>query len=201
MKLSTRLYLCFFLSICIVAACRPAPQVPVRTIAQEPVKDSTLEPGDEFDVRVFEEEGLSQTYSIATDGSIDFPLLGNVMVAGLTPTEITNLLEKKLVEGDLLKNPHISILVKKYKSKKVSVFGEVREPGTFPYQEGMTVVEAISTAGGFTSMAKTNDTTVTRVVDGKKIKYRVPVEEIGEGQVSNFVMSPGDIVYVPQRVF
>jgi polysaccharide export outer membrane protein len=109
--------------------------------------------------------------------------------------------ETGLKEGEFLKNPQVSILVKEYQSKKISVFGQVKKPGTFPYQDGMSVVEAISLAGGFTSMARKNDTTVIRIMKGKKQRFRVPVEEIGQGKTANFVLNTGDIVFVPERIF
>jgi len=154
-----------------------------------------------FDVRVYGEEDLSSTYRVASDGTIDYPLIGTVNVDGLTPTDITKLLERKLLEGDFLKKPHVSILVKEYNSKKISVFGQVTKPGTFPYEEGMNVVEGISRAGGFTSMARPNDTTVTRVVAGAERRFKVPVEAIGQGRASNFILRPGDIIFVPERIF
>jgi polysaccharide export outer membrane protein len=163
--------------------------------------DTTLGPGDVFDVRVFGEEDLSSTFRVASDGGIDFPLLGVVNVEGRTPTEVSKLVEKGLREGDFLKNPQVSIFVKEYNSKKISVFGQVKQPGNFPYRDGMSVVEAISQAGGFTSMARKNDTTVIRVVEGKKERFQVQVEAIGQGRVPNFFLRTGDIVFVPERIF
>lgn len=166
-----------------------------------PIEDTTLGPGDLFDIRVYGEKELSSAYRVASDGTIDFPLIGTIVVNGLTPSAVKQLIEKELIDGQFLKRPQVSILVKEYTSKKISVFGQVKKPGTFSYQEGMGVVEAISIAGGFTAMARTDDTTVTRVVKGEKRKYKVPVEEIGEGRASDFVLRPGDIVFVPERIF
>jgi protein involved in polysaccharide export with SLBB domain len=169
--------------------------------AMAPPPDTTLGPGDVFDIRVFGEEDLSSTFRVASDGSIDFPLVGVVNVDGKTPTEVAKAVESGLKDGDFLKNPQVSIFVKEYNSKKISVFGQVKQPGTFPYRDGMSVVEAISQAGGFTSMARKNDTTVIRVVGGKKERFQVAVESIGEGGASNFVLRTGDIVFVPERIF
>jgi polysaccharide export outer membrane protein len=163
--------------------------------------DTTLGPDDLFDVRVYGEKELSATFRVASDGTIDYPLLGSVLVDGLTPTEVVKIIETGLKEGEFLKNPHVSILVKEYQSKKISVFGQVKKPGTFPYQDGMSVVEAISLAGGFTSMARKNDTTVIRIINGEKKRFRVPVEEIGQGKTANFTLNTGDIVFVPERIF
>jgi len=163
--------------------------------------DTTVGPGDVFDVRVYGEDGLSGTYRIASDGTIDYPLLGTISVQGMTPTEVTRLIANGLVAGQFLKNPNVSVFVKEYSSKKISILGQVNKPGTFQYVDGMSIIEAISIAGGFTPMAKPNDVTVTRVINDTEKQFLVPVEAIGEGRTSNFVLRPGDIVFVPQRVF
>jgi protein involved in polysaccharide export with SLBB domain len=163
--------------------------------------DATIGPGDVFDVRVYGEEGLTGTYRVSSDGTIDYPLLGTISVQGMTPTEVTRLIEKGLVDGQFIRAPNVSVFVKEYSSKKISIFGQVNKPGTFQYVDGMSIVEAISIAGGFTPMAKPNDVAVTRVVNGAEKQFLVPVEAIGQGRTSNFVLRPGDIVFVPERVF
>jgi protein involved in polysaccharide export with SLBB domain len=182
-------------------ACQKAPQkieIP-EEIAAPP--DTTLGPSDVFDIRVFEEDELSSTFRVASDGTIDFPLLGNIHVAGKTPTEVAEIVETGLKDEQYLNKPQVSVFVKEYNSKKISVFGQVKKPGTFPYQDGMSVVEAISIAGGFTSMSRGNETTVIRVINGKKRRFMVEVELIGQGKAPNFILQSGDIVFVPERIF
>jgi polysaccharide export outer membrane protein len=164
------------------------------------VEDTTLGPGDVFDVRVYRQEEMTGTYSVSSEGSISFPLVGVVKVSGLTPAQVERALRDKLADG-FLRDPQVSVLVKEYKSKRLSVIGEVRRPGTLGYAEGMTVVDAIAQAGGFTNMARKNAVTVTRSVDDKKTAYTVPVESIGEGKADNFFIRPGDVVFVPRRLY
>ncbi len=183
------------------AGCTGASPVTPQVPGETRTLDTTLGPGDVFDIRVYGEKELSNSYRVDSDGTIDYPMIGTLQVEGKTPSEIAKLLETLLLEGEILKNPQVSILVKEYSSKKISVFGQVNKPGTFIYDEGMSVVEAISRAGGFTSMARKNDTTVTRVVEGTEKKFKVPVEAIGQGRASNFVLRPGDNVFVPERIF
>lgn len=197
----SKLHLVVFTALlCFEVSCASAPTI-VSAPPVAPAEDTTLGAGDVFDIRVYGEKELSDTYRVASDGSIDFPLIGNILVEGMTPSDVKEKIEQQLISGEFLKTPQVSIFVKEYASKKVSVFGEVNKPGTFSYQEGMGVVEAISLAGGFTPMAKTANTMVTRVVDGAKQNFVVPVEQIGEGKTSDFVLRPGDIVFVPERVF
>jgi len=169
-------------------------------VTDEPSPDNTLGAGDVFDVRVYGEKELSDEFRVSSNGTIDFPLIGTIVVEGKTPTEIKTQLEASLKDGGFLKKPQVSVFVKEYNSKRISVIGQVKKPGNFTYRDGMTVVEAISEAGGFTSMAKKNNTTVIRVVDGKKKKYKTPVEEIGQGKAPNFILRTGDIVFVPERI-
>jgi protein involved in polysaccharide export with SLBB domain len=91
--------------------------------------------------------------------------------------------------------------VKEYNSKKVFVFGEVQKPGTFVFEEGMTIVQAVTLAGGFTKSASQNSTSVTRRVNGQEVKVKVSVQDIALGKASNFALEPGDIVYVPESLF
>ncbi|MFW5926226.1 MAG: polysaccharide biosynthesis/export family protein, partial [Myxococcota bacterium] len=157
--------------------------------------------GDVFEVRVYGEEDLTASYSVAEDGSIDFPLIGRMEVQGLKPPEVADLLEQKLIEGDYLRSPHVSILVEEYRSKRISVVGAVQNPGSYPVTPGMTIVQAISGAGGFTALANQNATTVTRRVDDELMRVRVRAGDIQKGEAQDFRLRPGDIVYIPERVF
>jgi polysaccharide export outer membrane protein len=100
-----------------------------------------------------------------------------------------------------MRDPQVSVLVKEYNSKKVFVFGEVQKPGTFVYEDGMSIVQAITVAGGFTKTAARNSTSVTRRVNGQEVKVKVTVEDIALGKAPNFTLDPGDIVYVPESLF
>jgi len=166
-----------------------------------PGDDTTLGSGDVFDVRVFGEADLAATYRVAQDGSIDFPLVGRVAVAGLEPTAVADLLSERLRTGQYLRDPQVSVLVKEYNSKRISIMGAVARPGTFPMSSGLTVVQAISLAGGFTPLASRNSTVVSRRVNGEVRRYRVEVDDVTSGGASDVPLATGDIVYVPERVF
>lgn len=163
--------------------------------------ENKLGPGDVFEVKVFNLTELSNQYQISSQGTIDFPLIGRQKIVGLTPPEVADLLKQKLINGEYLLNPQISIFVKEWNSRKISVFGEVRHPGTFPFEQGMTIVQVISIAGGFTNIADSNKTIVTRIENNKERKITVPVKAIGEGKAQNFYLKPGDTVFVPETIF
>jgi polysaccharide export outer membrane protein len=161
---------------------------------------STLGPGDVFEVRVFQEPDLSGVYRVGSDGTIYFPLCGTIGVAGLQSSDVGEELEHCL-EAGYLKRPQVSIYVKEYNSKKVFVFGEVARPGTFPYEDNMTIVQVITLAGGFTAHADKNNASVARLVKGQEQRFKVPVVDIGQGRTPNFDVRPGDIVFIPESLF
>lgn len=172
----------------------------VPQAAPAAVTSASLGPGDLIEVRVFEEADLSGPYRVAPGGTIDFPLCGKVQVQGLNTSATADVLTKCLGEK-YLKHPQVTVLLREYNSKKIFVFGEVQKPGTFPYEEDMSIIQAITMAGGFTKVASKNDIAVTRQVEGKETKIRVPVADIGTGREKNFRLQPGDIVFVPESIF
>ena len=175
--------------------------VDTGTIPPPSTNDSTLGASDVFDVRVFNEETLSATYRVAQDGTIDFPLVGQLTVAGLEPSAVARLVEAELRARQLLRDPQVSVFVQEYFSKRVSVVGAVAAPGNYPVSSGLTLVQVISLAGGFTEMADRNGTTLSRRVDGELQRFRVPVDEITSGRRADVPLGAGDIVNVPRRVF
>ncbi len=184
-------------------ACRTTSrQVPVFS-SRDPVSaeaalaSATLGSGDVVEVRVYGEPDLSGAFRVSPDGTIDYPFCGRLRAAGLSSGGLVDRLSACLRSG-YLKSPQITVFLKEYNSKKVFVFGEVQKPGTFPFEDRMSVIQAVTLAGGFTKTAAKNSVIVTRVVDNDERKIKVPVEGIGEGREKNFALQPGDIVYVPE---
>jgi polysaccharide export outer membrane protein len=175
--------------------------VQVTEVPPPATDDTTLGTGDVLLVRVFGEESLSGEHQVAPDGTINFPLLGSVEVAGLEPTEVAAKLRHELHDRDLLREPHVSVYVEQYASKRISVMGAVANPGAFPLEPGMTVVQAISMAGGFSSLADRDGTVVTRRIGDQIVRYRVPVERVSKGQAEDIEVAAGDIIFVPERLF
>jgi protein involved in polysaccharide export with SLBB domain len=183
------------------AACshRSRAPLPVPEAALQ-VGASTLGPGDVIEVRVYREQEISGVYQVGAEGDVVFPLCQRVVVGGLTPNGAADRFRECLAAG-FMRDPQVTVLVREYNSKKVFVFGEVQKPGTFTYQDGMSVVQAVTLAGGFTRGASQNKTSVTRRVRGQEVKVRVNVQDIALGKAPNFTLEPGDIVYVPESLF
>jgi polysaccharide export outer membrane protein len=152
---------------------------------------------DVLEVRVYQEPDLSGAFRVSPEGTIDYPFCGRLAVSGLSSTALVDMLNGCLKKG-ILKKPQVTVFLKEYNSKKVFVFGEVQKPGTFPFEEHMNVIQAITLAGGFTKIAAKNGVVVTRLVNGEERKIELRAQSIGEGREKNFSLQPGDIVYVPE---
>lgn len=183
---------------CVACASTPTKRLPSGPPADDPSK---LGPGDAFEVSVYGEEDLSGKHRIAEDGTIDFPLVGRIAVGGKAPGEIAGVIQSELKQKQILREPHVSVYLLEQSSKQITVMGAVSKPGSYPLTPGMTIVQAISAAGGLAAIASGNNTIVTRKVSGELQRFRVGVERISEGREEDFPVQGGDIVFVPSRIF
>ncbi|HZI05612.1 MAG TPA: polysaccharide biosynthesis/export family protein, partial [Archangium sp.] len=179
--------------------CRTPPPPPTGPLPEPKEAHRTLGPGDLVEVRVFQEPEHSGVWALSAEGTIDYPLCGKVQLGGRTSSTAADALRECLTR--YLRHPDVSVLIREYNSKKVFVIGEVQKPGSFPYEEGMTIIQAISLAGGLTKVASPNSAHVARPEGGEQKKIRVPVKNISEGREKNFLLQPGDIVFVPESFF
>jgi len=163
------------------------------------VQASALGPGDEFEVRVYEEAGLSGVYVVSPAGQIDYPLLGTLTVEGLVPSQVAALIRARLADK-YMRSPYVTVQARGLSSKRVMVLGEVKTPGRFAFADRMTIVDAMTLAGGFTTLAERNYTIVTRTDAAGTHRIAVPVEKIMQGIAANFFLQPGDIVFVPETI-
>jgi protein involved in polysaccharide export with SLBB domain len=166
-----------------------------------PSEVTTLDVGDTFEIRVVGEEKLPVGYTVAPDGTIDYPYVKRIRVAGLEPQELAELVRKKLIEKEILTDPTVSVSMKEYNSKRVEVIGEVARPGSIPMVTGMTLLRAISIAGGFNALAKRNQVTIRRRVKGGTLAASVSVEDIIDNRIPDPPLQAGDSINVPQKVF
>ena len=167
-----------------------------------PSLSTVVGPGDVFEVYVLGEREIPKEFRIQPDGTIDFPYLDRVTVAGLEPQQIEELLKKELVERHILVSPQVTLIVKQYNSKKVSVVGAVQKPGSLPWTEGMKLIDAISLAGGLTSLADGDHVRITRNVEASRtVTATVSVDDITDGKLQDIPLQAGDTIKVDQRVF
>lgn len=163
--------------------------------------DYIIGPGDVLEISVYEEEDLCKTVRVSDTGMITYPLLGRVDVKQLTTAQVeerlTNLLAK-----DYLVNPQVNVFVKEY--SKFYVFGEVKQVGAYPLYGKLTVLEAITMAGGFTEVAAKDRVRIKRVIENGKINIiTVDVDEMTKKDVkkNDIIVYPNDIIIVPESFF
>ncbi len=165
--------------------------------------DYALQPGDLLEIKVFMEEGMDRVLRISGNGNITFPLVGNLKVANLSLTQAEDKLASSL--KTYLKNPQVSILIKEYGNKTVYILGQVKKPSSIdiPPEKKLTVLEAITSAGGFTDIAASSRVRVLRMEGDKQKTFDVDVTQITKqgNKALDIDLMPGDVVYVPQSMF
>jgi polysaccharide export outer membrane protein len=166
-----------------------------------PRQSTEVGPGDVFEVNVLGEKDIPKEYRVQPDGTVAFPYLDRLSVAGLEPQQIEELIRKGFLERKILVNPQVTLIVKQYNSKKVSIVGAVNKPGSLSWTEGMKLVEAISLAGGLTSIADGDHVRITRLVGSRTITATVSVDDITDGKLGDIPLQAGDTIKVDQRVF
>jgi polysaccharide export outer membrane protein len=167
-----------------------------------PVQSTVVGPNDLFEISVLGERDLNHEFQVQPDGTIDFPYVHRVRVEGLEPQEVVDLLKAKLIEGKILSDPEITLIVKEYNSKKILVTGAVQKPDSVSWNPGMTLVGAISRCGWFTPLADTGHVTlIRRVAKGRTIRAIVSVEAITHHTQEDVPLQPADTINVEQRVF
>jgi protein involved in polysaccharide export with SLBB domain len=184
----------------LVVACSGAHHGPPNL--PTPTPSTTMGPGDVFEVSVLGEKDIPKEFRIQPDGTVDFPYVDRLQVGGLEPQQIEELIKSQLVEKKILVQPQVTLVVKQYNSKKISVIGAVQKPGSLPWSEGIKLVDAISLSGGFSSLADADHVRITRLVGGgKTVTATVSVDDITDGKLSDLPLQAGDTIKVDQRVF
>ncbi len=145
--------------------------------------------GDKLKLVVFGEDQLSGEIEVGGNGTVALPLVGEVEAAGLTIAELTGSIRARLSDG-YLKNPRVTLQVTNL--RPFYVHGEVRNPGEFPFRTGMTFIDAVARAGGFSYRAVTDSIFLRR--DGETVEREVPIAEAG-------LVLPGDNIRIPERFF
>ena len=115
-------------------------------------QDYILGPGDLLKITVYENDDLTTTARVSGNGMISVPLIGKIKVAGMTPGDAEQRIDQKLAQGYII-DPHVTVFVKEYKSKQVTILGEVAKPGVYTLTSNATILDIISKAGGLTDKA------------------------------------------------
>jgi len=205
------------LSCCTGAsAATPAPATPAATTtaakdkakADKPVFIYKLTITDRIRISIFQEDDLNEIARIDARGNINLKLVGDLRLAGFTVNEAQRAIEQAYRDGRYLRNPQVTISIEDYAPREVTIQGQVKAPGRYllPVESTFSIIELVTKAGGLTDIAKGNNVVITRIsTDGKKSTVIVDVDAVIRGKKasnseSNYLLEPGDIVYVPERI-
>jgi protein involved in polysaccharide export with SLBB domain len=166
-----------------------------------PSERSVLGPGDVFSLEIVGEKDLPHEYQVASDGTVDVPYVHTLKVADLEAQEVARLVRDRLIAGKILTDPSVVVQVKEYASKHVTLLGQVAKPGSFPLVSGMSLIQAISQAGGLTAVASGSHVNLTRKTGTKQQTVEVDVQAIIEGKAPDVPLQAGDQIYVNERLF
>ena len=161
--------------------------------------DYRLGSGDIVHVTVYDHPELLLETRVDEQGKIDFPLIGGVTVAGETASTAQRLIAAALEKGGFIKKPQVNLIVKEYRSKQVSVLGQVNKPGKYPLDTTSTISDLIAQAGGVT-LEGADDLTLIRNKDGKSQRIKIDAKSLfQDGQFDlNHQVNDGDVIFVPR---
>ena len=193
------LVLALLVALGVQASCHDDPPVIYPTTAPLDMNKLALGPGDKLNLTVFYgSHSLQAAYALDNTGQISVQYIGSVDAGGKTAEQVRDEIQKRLADG-FLNEPIVSLTITEINSLTLSISGMVAKTGAVKFTPGITITEVIAQAGGFTPLARKNMVKVTRLFNGVKATYKLPVERIAEGERPNFPMLPGDEVFVPER--
>ena len=179
---------------------------PTRADTSEPTAgasgDYVLEPGDTVRVQIFQEPDLDRELLVSAQGEIFLPLIGTLGVKGQTVKAVSETV-RRLYDARYLVNPQVNINVIKYRERTVNVIGAVNSPQAvlFPPDRPLTLMDAISRAGGFNRFANRKAVQLTRSFpDGHTEKYSIDADDVLAGKADSWVLQSDDAIFVPESL-
>ncbi len=177
---------------------RPAPPDSLRSGVGSLSSDRSyrLGPEDVVNVAVWGNKDLTMDVTVRPDGRISLPLIKDIQAANLTPLELAGAITEKL--RAYIKDPQVTVIVAQVVAPKIFILGNVPRPGTYPLRQEMTVLQALSLAGGFTTFASPRNITLLRSAgNGQEVRKIDYYKMIGEDAEGNHTLKPGDTIVVP----
>ena len=178
------------------------PVIPANADASKPVAATTdpeyvIGAEDVLNVSVWKEPEVTRTVPVRPDGKISLPLINDIQAAGLTPAQLTGLITEKL--NKYFTDPQVTVIVTAINSRRIYILGEVNRSGTYQLLPNMTVLQALSGAGGFSQFANQKGIYVLREENGKQARFPFNYKEVIKGNrpEQNILLKPGDTIVVP----
>jgi polysaccharide export outer membrane protein len=213
------------LAICVsfmVAACGQLPysttgaQAPVRPQAPSQAKppvdaaqasdaeapspnEYRLGPGDVVKISVYNNQDLTTETEISQNGKVSFPLIGEVTLGGLTKAQAEKAISQRLDKGGFVPKAYVNLLISQYRSRQVSVIGEVNKPGKYSIDKMVSLTDLLAMAGGITPKGSSVISIIKKDENGKAAQYQLDVKNVftGGDLSKNVRIDSDDIIYVP----
>jgi len=171
--------------------------------------DYRLAPRDLVQFQLYNQPDMTTAQRVTANGELRFPLVGTINLAGLTLREAELAVEKQFKERGFFVNPQVILAVEQYGERYISVLGQVKNPERIAMAvetKSLGILQAITQAGGFTRVSRTDQVQILRIgADGKEERVVVNVDDLLKaktpGSVPEFQLKAGDVVFVPERVF
>jgi polysaccharide export outer membrane protein len=172
-----------------------AQTAPTKSATDDP--NYVIGPQDVLDISVWKEPELTRPVPVRPDGKISMPLLNDVQAAGRTPLQLANDITAGLKK--FMTDPQVTVIVTTINSQRVFILGEVNRAGAYPLLPNMTVLQALSSAGGLTIYANLKKIYLLRVEEGKQVKHPFNYKDVLAGKAAdqNIVVKAGDTIIVP----
>jgi polysaccharide export outer membrane protein len=193
-----------YLIVSALAACaslRTADKAVVKTpeTKKEGSVDSSyiIGPQDILEIQVWKEPDFSRQVLVRPDGKTTFPLIGDIQASGMTTMGLKGLLTERL--KDFVDNPEVTVIVLESHSKNFYIIGSVNQPGEYPLNPNMTVLQALSVAGGLGEWADKDSIRIIRRTEGKEEVFRFDYDKVISGKhlEQNIILEPNDTIIVP----
>lgn len=201
----------FFTRSCLFLAVLTALSLPFNVLraddaepkAKAPKSDYVLQASDLLRVQIFQEEDLTRDVRVSQEYTIVLPMIGSVDLRGKTLRQAEEMIHDRY-DRDYLVNPQVNVIVLEYAKRTVNVLGSVNQPGAvlFPEEQELTLLDAISRAGGFNRLADRKRVKLSRTLpDGRTESTEVNTDDlIKSGNTKTYVLQRDDVIFVPERV-
>lgn len=179
-----------------------------KSIENQPAGDYVLSIGDVIQVQIYLQSDLSTAVTIDSIGHIRLPLVDTVEISGFTIADAQTIIEQSYRDNEFLRSPHVTIRVLQHVMREVMITGQVKVPGSYrmPNDREMNILDLIVQAGGMTAVARGNSVSISRTnSSNQKTSTTVEVANLlrgdGDEQAPDLILKPGDIIFVPERIF
>jgi len=171
--------------------------------AGKPGNQYRITPGDVISINVFPAQEFSRELTVQPDGTIEMPLIGSMRAKELTANELSAALVEKLAK--FIANPQVTVNVRRFTYRQISIIGEVKNPGYYEYKDGMKMLDIVARANGLADYARASRVKIFRysAIDGKPQQnstFTVNFKAVLDGKLDrDVILAAGDIIYVPRK--